>query len=82
MPALIINQTNTENRTTYEFTSRGTSYTVIARECGKLFEVISERNAASFGMQIAVLTIQEMSARSKALAHLCAIINEDNTARA
>jgi hypothetical protein len=82
MAALMINQTNEFNRETYCFTSRGTSYTVIARECGKFFEVWSERKSASFGLQVAVMTLKEMAARSKALAHLCAIISADNAARA
>jgi predicted MarR family transcription regulator len=82
MTTLMINQTTTGNRTTYEFTSRGTSYTVIEREYDEGFEVISERLGASFGMQVAVMTLKEMAARSKALAHLCAIINTDNVASA
>ncbi len=82
MATLIINQSMIGNRTTYEFTSRGTAYTVIEREHGKMFEVISERKGAAFGMQIAVMTFKEMAARSKALAHLCTIIGAGNPSRA
>ena len=82
MAALMINQSTTSGRATYTFTSRGTLYTIITRECGELFEVISERKSASFGMQIVVMTLKEMAARSKALAHLCAIISAGDAARA
>jgi|TARA_R110000851_G_scaffold305841_1_gene464002 hypothetical protein len=82
MAALMINQSTTSGRATYTFTSRGTLYTIITRECGELFEVISERKSASFGMQIVVMTLKEMAARSKALTHLCTIISAGDAARA
>lgn len=83
MTALTIKQTATEdNRAVYDFTSRGTHYTVIADKCGTLFTVFSERKSAAFGTQIAVMTLKEMAARAKALANLATLISADQKAAA
>lgn len=66
----------TNNRNAYDFVSRGTHYTVIDGDGinGDMFTVFSERKSASFGVQIAVMTLNEMKERSKALANLATLI--------
>lgn len=78
MTTLTIKVSKTENdRDAYDFTSRGTHYTVISDRDDGLFTVFSERKSAAFGLQIKVMTLAEMAARSKALSHLATIIKAD-----
>tara|TARA_B110000503_G_scaffold12532_1_gene17046 strand:+ start:508 stop:789 length:282 start_codon:yes stop_codon:yes gene_type:complete len=71
---LIVNTTVTDyNKNAYSFEARGTEYTVIDNENG-LYDVYSNRKNVSFMPQIAVMTMKEMKARSKALAHLGTLI--------
>lgn len=77
MSALIVNTSMTEDgRNIYSFEARGTKYDVFEREKGKsdIFEVFSQRKSASFGLQIKVMTLDEMKSRSKALNHLAMLI--------
>lgn len=78
MSALIVNTTKTEDgRNVYSFTSRGTYYSVIERVkgCSEVFEIFSERKNAAFGLQIKIMTLDEMKLRSKALKDLATLIN-------
>ena len=77
MSQLIVNQTITENnQTVYAFTSRGTDYTVIAGYGfnNDEFAVYSDRKNHSSRTPATVMSLKEMSKRSKALGHLAAII--------
>jgi hypothetical protein len=77
MSTLVVNTTRTEDgRDIYSFDSRGTSYTVFQREknSNELFEVFSERKSASFGLQIKLMTFNEMKTRSIALKNLTTLI--------
>jgi len=58
----------------YNFTANGTEYTVIEKSDSPLYTVFSERKSASFGLQVKVMTLGEMSKRSKALENLVTLI--------
>ena len=77
MTNLIVNQTITENdQVVYAFTSRGTDYTVIAGYGynNDEFAVWSQRKSLSGRTAPTVMSLDEMSKRSKALGHLAALI--------
>tara|TARA_B110000495_G_scaffold181232_1_gene175821 strand:- start:1920 stop:2147 length:228 start_codon:yes stop_codon:yes gene_type:complete len=73
---MIVNSTITKNGLqAYDFTSRGTKYTVIENgQCANMWDVYSNRLNVSFSPQVAVMTLKEMKARSKALNHLATLI--------
>jgi len=60
----------------YSFDSRGTSYNVSHWQDGK-YTVWSKRKSAAFASQMAVMTLEEMSARSKALSYLVKLIEKE-----
>jgi len=73
---MIVNSTVTQNGlNAYNFVSRGTEYTVIENgQHANMFDVYSNRKSVSFSPQVAVMTLKEMKARSKALSHLAQLI--------
>jgi hypothetical protein len=77
---MISETTSPDGRAVYDFTSRGTSYTVIADKNGETFTVFSERKSASFGTQIAVMSLKEMTKRAKVLSHLATLITSTKAA--
>ena len=60
----------------YSFDSRGTSYNVSEWQDGD-YVVWSKRKSAAFAPQMAVMTLKEMSARSKALSYLVKLIEKE-----
>jgi hypothetical protein len=78
MTALMIKQTVSGGRPVYNFESRKVDYTVIDREDGT-YEVWSSRQSCSFSAQVVVMTLKEMSARTKALKNLVALIQTEET---
>ena len=64
---MLINQTIENGRNTFEFEANNTAYTVIETSEIGFYEVWSNRLNVSFPPKVAVMSLSEMSKRSKAL---------------